>query len=80
MASLANLAVDGMEFRSASKSLANALERVKILESMLPMCIACKKIKNDGERWVPFEEYLHEQSGTIVSHGVCPACAGEWTG
>ena len=77
--SLASVVVDSLEFRRVSRSLASALERVKTLESLLSMCSRCKKIQTREEKWVPFEEYLHKQSGTLVSHGLCPQCAGAWT-
>ena len=44
------------------------------LESLLPICSYCKKIRDEGEAWWPVEEYIARQTGTDFSHGICPHC------
>jgi len=51
-----------------------ALAKVKRLEGFLPVCSSCKKIRDDGGQWVPFERYITEHSEAVFSHGYCPAC------
>ena len=50
-------------------------ERVEILEGMLPICALCKRIRDDGEKWQPVEQYFLTQSKDHISHEVCPDCA-----
>jgi hypothetical protein len=53
---------------------ARVLSRLHYLEHMLRMCAWCRKV-NDGEDWVPMEEYFATKFDTPTSHGMCPACA-----
>lgn len=55
--------------------LQEALTRVKTLSGLLPICAACKKIRDDRGYWNQIEEYLHEHSEARFSHGICPDCA-----
>lgn len=56
------------------------LRKIKIYEKVLPICMYCKKIRDDSGRdpgtgqWVQIEEYLRVKSGTDLSHGCCPEC------
>ncbi len=54
--------------------LTDALGRVKKLEGILPVCMFCKKIRNDGNMWEKLENYLLEHTDAVVSHGMCPEC------
>ncbi|MCB2182626.1 MAG: response regulator [Desulfobulbaceae bacterium] len=57
-----------------------ALNRIKIYENILPICMYCKNIRDDtgvepGKgKWMSVEEYLHRKSGTTISHGCCHKC------
>jgi DNA-binding response OmpR family regulator len=48
--------------------------QVKQLESFLPMCGYCKKIRDDQNYWAQVEEYYTKRDGTRFSHGICPDC------
>jgi sigma-B regulation protein RsbU (phosphoserine phosphatase) len=48
--------------------------QVRQLESFLPICGYCKKIRDDKNYWSEVEDYLSTRDGTRFSHGVCPAC------
>jgi phosphoserine phosphatase RsbU/P len=48
--------------------------QVKQLASFIPICSYCKKIRDDKKYWQGVEEYLSEQQGATLSHGVCPDC------
>jgi sigma-B regulation protein RsbU (phosphoserine phosphatase) len=48
--------------------------QVKQLESFLPICSYCRKIRDDQNYWQKLETYFHERDGTEFSHGVCPDC------
>jgi PAS domain S-box-containing protein len=55
--------------------LKEALDNIKTLEGMLPICASCKRIRDDKGGWHQIEEYIHEHSKAEFSHGICPECA-----
>ena len=54
--------------------LQEALARIKTLSGFLPICAACKKIRDDKGYWNQIEAYLSEHSEVEFSHGICPEC------
>lgn len=54
-----------------------ALDQVKALHGILPICSFCKQIRNDQGAWQRLEEYIQNHSEAEFSHGVCPKCAQE---
>jgi len=62
------------EQRALAVSLQEALDRIKILNEMLPICANCKKIRKDDGYWQQIETYITENSDTQFSHGICPDC------
>ncbi|MHB8123184.1 MAG: hypothetical protein ACYDG4_13625 [Desulfuromonadaceae bacterium] len=65
------------EQRALAVSLQDALDHVKTLKEMLPICANCKKIRDDEGYWQQFETYITINSGTQFSHGICPSCCKE---
>ena len=63
------------EKSEAIKELHKALEEVKTLSGFLPICAACKKIRDDKGYWNQIEAYISEHSEAEFSHGICPECA-----
>jgi hypothetical protein len=51
-----------------------AQEQVKQLEGIIPICMYCKKIRDDRESWHQLEKYISEHSEAEFSHSICPAC------
>jgi len=58
------------------KELKQAIERIKTLKGLLPICSSCKKIRNDAGYWQNVERYIREHSDARFTHGICPECAG----
>ncbi len=54
--------------------LETALDDVQKLKRLLPICMYCKSIRDDGAYWHQIDSYIHAHTGTDFSHGVCPAC------
>ena len=54
-----------------------ALARVKKLEGIIPICMYCKKIRNDNQGWDQLEQYISNHSEAMFSHGICPECLEE---
>jgi len=44
------------------------------LKSLLPICMYCKKIRDDHDYWQRVEVYIHDHTGTDFSHSICPDC------
>ncbi len=59
--------------RVAARMLA-ATEQVKRLESYLPICGYCKKVRDDQQYWQQIERYIAERTGTAFTHSICPDC------
>jgi DNA-binding response OmpR family regulator len=55
--------------------LRSTLSRVRQLEGIVPICMSCKKIRDDQNSWKQLEQYISEHSEAKFSHGYCPACA-----
>ena len=62
-----------MRLRVAERIL-NFTTKVRQLESFLPICGYCKKIRDDNNYWQQIETYFRQHTGTSFSHGVCPGC------
>lgn len=54
--------------------LQEALEEVKVLSGMLPMCSNCKKIRNDEGYWDAVDTYITTHADVQISHSICPDC------
>lgn len=50
-------------------------QQVKLLESILPICMSCKRIRSGDDNWQSLEAYVTEHTDSVVSHGICPECA-----
>lgn len=48
---------------------------IKVLRGLLPICMFCKRIRNEGESWQQLEAYIAEHSEADFTHGLCPECA-----
>ena len=63
-----------LELRRVSARMAEALEKVKTLHGLLPICAWCKRIRDDQGYWSQVEAYVHEHTGADFTHGICPDC------
>jgi len=71
---LARMVIDQLTQRRTTRKLAEALERVHLLDKLVPVCSYCKKIREDNEFWQDLDTYLRQESGADLTHGVCPEC------
>lgn len=61
----------------ANAALREALEKIKVLNNLLPICAKCKMIRDEKGEWKPIEEYISMRTDTEFTHGICPICAKE---
>lgn len=59
----------------AIKELQEALNSISTLRGLLPICAACKKIRDDKGYWNRIEDYVAEHTEADFSHAICPDCA-----
>ena len=57
------------------RRLERALDNVKTLEGMLPICASCKKIRTPDNQWHIIEQYIGQRTDATFTHGMCPDCA-----
>jgi len=55
--------------------LEEAMNSVKTLQGLLPICCYCKKIRDDGNYWHRVETYIAGHANVRFSHGICPDCS-----
>lgn len=60
------------------RDLANGLANVKTLRGLVPICISCKKVRDEHDRWHGIETYLEAHSEATTSRVVCPECRRTW--
>ena len=70
-----------LTLRSLQKSLEDknaqiqkALDEIKILQSIIPICANCKKVRNDDNYWNEVKSYL-KKLDIMLDHSVCPDCS-----
>jgi len=64
-----------IERQGLMSELKRALDHVHQLQGMLPICMMCKKVRDDKGYWNQIEAYISKHSRLEFSHGLCPACA-----
>ncbi len=63
------------EERRLAGELRDALDQVKRLSGLLPVCATCKSIRDDKGYWNEITAYICEHSEADFTHGICPECA-----
>jgi DNA-binding NtrC family response regulator len=76
------LLVERREAVAAQKKLITELEealsKVKTLSGLLPICSACKKIRDDHGYWSQVEGYLQAHTDAQFTHSYCPECTEKY--
>jgi CheY-like chemotaxis protein len=63
-----------IELEQKVRELQEALTHVKQLQGLLPICMWCKKIRDDKNSWLQIEEYISQHSEVEFSHSLCQEC------
>ena len=61
--------------RELTESLKESMAQIRVLEGIVPICGACKKIRDSAGRWQQMEAYIEHRTHAEFSHGICPDCA-----
>ena len=70
---------DNLEKRVKERTLKleNALDEIKTLKGIVPICMHCKEIRDDDGFWGRFENYIESHSEAKFSHSICDKCLDE---
>lgn len=50
------------------------ISEVMQLQSLLPICAGCKKIRNDKQYWESVDRYFNKYLDIEFTHSLCPEC------
>jgi DNA-binding response OmpR family regulator len=64
-----------IERRKLLTQLEDSMKEIKLLRGFLPICVRCKKIRDDKGYWTQVDVYIRNHSEVEFSHGICPDCA-----
>jgi CheY-like chemotaxis protein len=54
--------------------------QIRVLKELIPICMYCKRVRDDSNYWDQVEHYIHEHTGSNFSHGICPQCFDQQVG
>lgn len=66
------------ELTRKNRELENARSKIKVLSGLLPICMYCKKIRDDEGYWGQLEAYIDHHSEAQFSHSICPDCMEQY--
>lgn len=70
-----NSMVEVLEEKKRTETLLRETKaRIKHLEGIIPICMYCKKIRDDQASWQQMEQYISDHSEAMFSHSICPEC------
>ena len=47
---------------------------IRYLQEMIPICVYCRKVRDEHDYWDMVESYIQKETGSRFSHGACPDC------
>jgi CheY-like chemotaxis protein len=62
-----------MRLRVAERIL-DFTTQLRRLKELIPICMYCKRVRDDSDYWQQVESYIHAHTGSNFSHGICPEC------
>lgn len=63
-------------FYKFRRDIALGKRKVRQLEGVLPVCIACNRIQDEKGRWINLDDFLRKHNGAQAEQRLCPDCAG----
>lgn len=62
------------ELERLRAELQAALDEVRTLRGLLPLCATCHRIQDDAGAWHRLEAYVEARTDATFSHGICATC------
>lgn len=69
-----NLSTLQRQLEKKNAELQKALDEIRTLRGIIPICMSCKKIRDDDGYWQQLENYISDHSEAQFSHGICDEC------
>lgn len=63
-----------LEFHHLNGQMAAALQEIRTLEGIVPICAHCSRIRDDEGYWEKVQIFVARKTGARFSHGICPSC------
>ncbi|MFI5400157.1 MAG: hypothetical protein ACHQZQ_03785 [SAR324 cluster bacterium] len=63
--------------RALNASLQTAMDEIKVLEGLVPICSWCKDIRTESGAWVSIESFIAQETPAQLTHSICPTCASK---
>ncbi|HEY2900117.1 MAG TPA: hypothetical protein VGL59_06060 [Polyangia bacterium] len=64
-----------MILQGTARELEAARQQLRQLRGLLPICMHCNRIRNQGNRWEQFESYVEAHTDASFTHSLCRECA-----
>lgn len=71
---LADVVMSEIEMRLRLRQISDLSREVEQLQSLLPMCAWCKRIRDEQDHWMSVEQYMELTRADDMTHGICPDC------
>lgn len=68
------LVVKNRTIARKNDELQKAFSEIRQLKGILPICVSCKKIRDDQGYWHQVELYIRDHTEAEFSHSICPEC------
>ncbi len=62
------------KLQDEKNKLQAALDEIKTLRGIIPICSHCRQVRDDEGLWKQIEDYIRSHSEANFSHGICPDC------
>lgn len=59
---------------SVAERILKYTAEIRQLQEMIPICVYCRKVRDEHDYWELVESYIQKQTGSRFSHGACPEC------
>jgi PAS domain S-box-containing protein len=65
---------DVTELIQSTEIIEHLKRELNTLRGIIPICYACKKVRDDKGYWQQVEAYVRDRSEAEFSHSICPEC------
>lgn len=73
--SLMSINYIGLALSGKIKLIREQEQNISTLNSLLPICSHCKKVRDDEGYWKEIESYIEKHTDSKFSHGICDNCS-----
>ncbi|HEX3694400.1 MAG TPA: hypothetical protein VH374_03330 [Polyangia bacterium] len=64
-----------MILQGTARELEAARQQLRQLRGLLPICMHCNRIRDQGNHWEQFESYVEAHTDASFTHSLCRECA-----